>query len=159
MIPYRDYTKTFGSFGASVDIYMPTGKFEDGLGSSSWRFSPGVVMGIIFNEKQTISAFPVISYLYTSKPTSESIPEQMKEADHGMNFQVITSFIVSDDAFILVTPIYDVKDINDTREDEFLLEIEPVMDILQDRYQVGAFYRGAFKNNSHTFSLNFTIFL
>lgn len=62
-IPYRDYTKFVGSFGASLDIYAPTGKFEDGLGSSSWRFSPGVIVGLMANKSGTISFFPSFSYL------------------------------------------------------------------------------------------------
>lgn len=158
-IPYRDYTKFFGSFGASVDVFLPTGKVEDGLGSSSWRVSPGVIFGFILNEAGTVSLFPVISYIYTSRPTSDLIPEDSKEVDHGFNIQVISSFVLSDDAFIQVTPIYDVKDLKDEREDEFILEVEPVVDIMRDKYQVGAFYRVAFESETHTFRLNFTIFL
>ena len=85
-IPYRDYSKTFGAFGASVDVFIPTGKFEDGLGSSSWRFSPGFTFGLILNESQTISAFPVISYIYTTAPNSQQIPEEFREDDHGLEY-------------------------------------------------------------------------
>lgn len=158
-IPYRDYTKTFGAFGASFDMFIPTGKYEDGLGSSSWRFSPGFTFGLILNDSQTISAFPVVSYIYTTKPTSNQIPEELKEADHGINIQVITSLVLSNDAFLLVTPIYDIKDIDDKREDEFLLEIESVFDIARDKYQIGGFYRASFQSNVHTFRVFFTIFL
>jgi len=158
-IPYRDYSKTFGAFGVSVDMFVPTGKFEDGLGSSSWRFSPGFTFGLILNQSQTISAFPVISYIYTTEPTASSIPEELREVDHGLNAQVITSFVLSEDAFILVTPIYDLKDIQDEKEDDFMIEIESVFDIAKDKYQIGAFYRGAFISESHTFRIFFTVFL
>lgn len=158
-IPYRDYTKTFGAFGASVDVFIPTGKFEDGLGSSSWRFSPGLTFGLILNESQTISAFPVISYIYTTEPTSSQVPEELREVDHGLNVQVITSFVLSEDAFTLITPIYDIKDIDDEKEDEFLLEIESVFDIARDKFQVGGFYRASFNSNVHTFRVFFTVFL
>ena len=133
-IPYRNYEKTFGSFGASLDVFIPTGKFEDGLGSSSWRFSPGFTFGLILNESQTISAFPVISYIYTTEPSSELIPEELREVDHGLNIQVIGSFVLSDDAFMLVTPIYDLKDLGDEKEDDIMLEIETVFDIAKDKY-------------------------
>jgi hypothetical protein len=158
-IPYRDYSKTFGAFGASMDIIAPTGSYEDGLGSSSWRFSPGFTFGLMLNESRTISAFPVISYIYTTKPATDLIPEDQKEVDHGLNIQVISSFVLSDDAFLLVTPIYDLKDLKDEREDEFIIEIENVFDIARDKYQVGWFYRGAFASNSHTFRVFFTVFL
>ena len=157
-IPYRDYSKTFGAFGASMDVFIPTGKFEDGLGSSSWRFSPGFTFGLIINESQTISAFPVISYIYTTEPTSDQIPEELKEVDHGINFQVISSFVLSEDAFLLVTPIYDIKDIDDEKEDEFLLEVELVFDIARDKYQVGGFYRASFQSKVHTFRVLFQCF-
>ena len=159
LIPYRDYTKFVGSLGASIDVYAPTGTFEDGLGSSSWRVSPGIIMGLILNESQTISIFPNLSYIYTSKPTTDLIPDNLKETDHGINFQLISSFVLSDDAFILITPIYDMKDINDTKEDSFLFEIETVFDILKDKYQIGSFYKANFNDSMHTCSLYFTIFL
>ena len=76
-----------------------------------------------------------------------------------MSLQFISSIIINDDAFVQITPIYDVKDIKDAREDEFILEIEPVLDILRDKYQIGAFYRAEFESKTHTFRLNFTIFL
>lgn len=158
-IPYRDYTKTFGAFGASMDVFIPTGKFEDGLGSSSWRFSPGFTFGLTFNESQTISAFPAISYIYTTEPTSDQIPDELKEVDHDMNVQVISSFVLGEDAFLLVTPIYDIKDVEDEKEDEFLLEIESVFDIVRDKYQIGGFYRASFQSNVHNFRLFFTVFL
>ena len=158
-IPYRNYEKTFGAFGASMDIFMPTGKFEDGLGSSSWRFSPGLTFGLILNESQTISAFPVISYIYTTEPSSSLVPEEFREVDHGVNIQVISSFVWNDDAFTLITPIYDIKDLQDEREDDFILEIESVFDIMRDKYQMGGFYRVSFQNNVHTFRIFFTIFL
>ena len=158
-IPYRDYTKTFGSFGASMDAFLPTGNFEDGLGSSSWRFSPGLTFGLILNQSQTISFFPIISYIYTTEPTSDLIDPELKEPDHGMNFQVIGSFIISNDAFVLITPIYDLKDLGDEREDDVLLEVESVFDIAKDKYQMGFFYRGAFLSESHTFRVFFTVFL
>ena len=159
LVPYRDYSKFLGSFGASLDVILPTGKFEDGLGTSSWRFSPGLMFGLILNQSQTISAFPVISYIYTTKPTSNLIPEDLREVDHGINFQVISSFVLSDDAFLLITPIYDLKDLKDEREDEFSVEIESVFDIMRDKYQIGAFYRGLFQSNVHTFRVFFTVFI
>ena len=158
-IPYRDYTKFIGSFGTSIDIIVPTGKFEDGLGSSSWRVSPGVIIGLILNESQTISIFPNLSYIYTTKPTTDLIPDNLKENDHGINFRIISSFVLSNNAFFLVTPIYDVKDIDDVKEDSFQIELETVFDILKDKYQVGTFYKGNFLHQTHTFSLYFTVFL
>ena len=142
-----------------MDVVMPTGSFEDGLGSSSWRFSPGFTFGLMLNESRTISAFPVISYIYTTKPTSDLIPDNLKEVDHGLNIQIISSFVLSDDAFLLITPIYDLKDLQDEKEDDFMIEIESVFDIARDKYQIGWFYRGAFVSEVHTFRIFFTVFL
>ncbi len=158
-IPYRDYTKVLGAFGTSLDIYMPTGNYEHGLGSSSWRFAPGITCGIMANKKGTISFFPLLGYLYTTKPTSNLVPESLREEDHGFTFQVQSSIVLSDDIFMFITPIYDVKDILDEREDEFTLEVEPVFDIYKDKFQCGLFYRGEFESNTHALSLYFTVFL
>ena len=38
-LPYKNYDNFFGAFGPSIDIFVPTGSFEDGLGSSSWSVS------------------------------------------------------------------------------------------------------------------------
>ena len=134
-------------------------KTPNGLGSSSWRISPGLTFGLILNQSQTISIFPVVSYVFTSEPTTSQIPEDLKETDHGVSIQFISSFIINQDAFILFTPIIDYKDLGDIREDSYLFEIETVFDILRDKYQVGTFYRGNVSANSHLFSLYFTVFL
>ena len=158
-VPYKNYEKTVGSFGASLDVGLPTGSFENGLGSSSWRISPGFIIGFILNKAQTISIFPNLSYTYTSEPSSPLVPEYLKETDHGFTFQVISSFVLSKNAFFLLTPIYDVKDFGDEKEDEFIIELEPVFDIMKDKYQVGFLYRGELSSSIHSFSLNFTLFL
>lgn len=158
-VAYRNYEKFFGSFGASLDIFAPTGKYEWGLGTSSWRISPGLTFGFILNKAQTISIFPVLSYAYTTKPTSDQVPADLQEDDHGMSIQLISSFVITDDLFVLITPIYNIKDLEDEKEDDFILEIEPVVDIFKDKFQAGIFYRGAFISNTHTFSIYFTVFL
>lgn len=61
--------------------------------------------------------------------------------------------------FLLIMPIYDIKDIDDEKEDEFLLEIESVFDIMKDKYPVGGFYRASFQSKLHAFWLFFTVFL
>jgi hypothetical protein len=158
-IPYRDYSKTFGAFGASLDIIAPTGNFDSGIGSSSWQIAPGFTFGLMLNKSRTISAFPLISYIYTSKPSTEHIPESYKKEDHGLNVQIMTSFIINEDAFILVTPIYDIKDLKDEREDDYLLDIKAVFDIMKDRTQIGASYRGALNSKESIYRVFLTVFL
>lgn len=87
------------------------------------------------------------------------MPEELKEVDHGFTLQMVSSFVLSDDAFLQVTPIWDAKDFNDTCEDEFILEIDTAIDIYRDKFQCGVFYRGAFKSKVHTISVYFTVFL
>ena len=36
-IPYKDYTKFFGSFGAALDVFFPLGSYENGLGFWGWQ--------------------------------------------------------------------------------------------------------------------------
>jgi len=83
---------------------------------------------------------------YTSKSISLAVQSELIETNHGMTFQLINAFVLSD-VFLLITPIYYI---NDTTEDEFILEIEPVFDIFKDKFQAGLFYRGAFQSKTYT---------
>ncbi len=88
-----------------------------------------------------------------------SVPVELQEEDHGFTAQIVSSFLINEKAFIQITPIYEVKAIDDTREDEFILEIEPVIDIMGSKYQCGVFYRGEFESRVNIFSVYFTVFL
>ncbi|AZQ63285.1 hypothetical protein EI427_13845 [Flammeovirga pectinis] len=155
-LPYKNYDKFFGAFGPSVDVFAPTGSFENGLGTSSWLVQPGVTAGLMIAD--WIQAFPILSYQYTSVPTADQIPTEFKEAQHGISFQVITPIIFSEKFFMQVTPIYTASNLTKTRQDRYIQEVFAQYAITP-KLQTSVFYRGVFEDEDHTVRLGCVVFL
>jgi len=155
-LPYKNYDKFVGAFGPSVDVFMPTGKFENGLGSGRWVISPGFTIGLMAAER--IQFFPIISYQYSSKPVYDNPPPVADKAEHGITFQVITPVVFSDKFFMQITPIFKMNDISNEKKDRFIQELLANY-TLSSKLQLSAFYNGNFTDNIHTFSIGLTVFL
>ncbi len=154
-LPYKNYDKVFGAFGPSIDIFAPTGSFEDGLGSGRWILSPGVTVGIMAAE--WIQFFPILSYQYASKPVYDDPTPAADMATHGLSFQVITPIVFSDKFFIQLTPIFKMNNFEDERNDRFEQEVFASYSI-NPKMQITGFYSGKFEDENHTVSAGFTIF-
>jgi len=155
-LPYKNYEKFFGAFGPSMDIFLPTGSFEDGIGTSSWVIVPGITVGLMAAD--WIQFFPIVSYQYISKPTTDSIPESEKKSRNGFTFQVITPIVFSDKFFMQVTPIYQANDIGDERQDRYIQELLAQY-IMTSTMQISGFFRGNFKDDVYSYRLGLVMFL
>ena len=155
-LPYKNYDKFFGALGPSVDIFAPTGSFEDGLGTSSWVIVPGVTVGLIAAE--WIQFFPILSYQYISKPTTDLIPDNQKMTRDGLTFQVITPVVFSEKFFMQITPIYQANDLGNNRQDRYLQELLAQY-AASPKIQVSAFFRGNFQDEIYSFRLGAVVFL
>ena len=154
-LPYKNYDKILGAFGPSIDIFAPTGSFEDGLGSGRWILSPGVTVGIMAAE--WIQFFPILSYQYASKPVYETPSPETDMSTHGLSFQVITPIVFSDKFFVQLTPIFKMNDFNNERNDRFEQEIFASYSV-NPKMQITGFYSGKFEDKNHTVSAGLTIF-
>lgn len=154
-LPYKDYAKFFGAFGPSVDVFMPTGDFDDGLGSSSWIFSPGVTVGLMLAD--WIQAFPILSYTYTSKPGASSIPNAQKSDKHGLSLQAIVPIVFSETFFVQFTPKFDAADIGDKSGNRYVQELLAVYS-LTPTLQLSGFWGTVFEDDDHTFRVGLTTF-
>ncbi len=154
-LPYKNYDKFFGAFGPSVDIFAPTGKFEDGLGNGRWLVSPGLTVGLMAAD--WIQFFPILSYQYASKPVYSNPTEAENVATHGLTFQVITPIVFSEKFFIQVTPIIQFNNIDDERTDRYVQELFAAY-ALQPKLQVTAFYNGNFEDDIHQVSAGLTFY-
>ena len=154
--PYKNYDKFFGAFGPSVDLFFPTGNFKDGIGTSSWVIVPGITVGLIAAE--WIQFFPILSYQYISKPTTDAIPEELKESRNGMTFQVITPIVFSDKFFMQVTPIYQANNLGDDRQDRYVQELLAQY-IMTPSLQLAGFFRGNFQDEVYSYRLGLVVFL
>lgn len=97
----RNLTKTIIAIAPFADISVPTGKFEDGLGSSSWSLSAGVVMGIVLTQK--IALFPGVGYAHITEPK-----DYIGSAKNGVNIQTNMSVKFNDRAFVFINPIVNI---------------------------------------------------
>lgn len=155
-LPYKDYSKFVGAFGPSVDLFIPTGSYEDGLGSSSWVISPGVTVGLMAAD--WIQFFPILSYQYVSKQTTDLIPESQKKARQGLTFQVLIPVVISPKFFMQFTPVFSKNDFDDDRADRFAQEITGAYS-LTDKLQLSGYFRGNFKDETYTYRMGLTVFL
>jgi len=155
-LPYKDYSQFVGTLGLSVDLFVPTGSFADGLGTSSWVISPGVMVGLMAAE--WIQFFPILSYQYVSKPTTDVIPNDQKNTRNGLTFQVIIPVVFSPVFFMQLTPILSRNDFDDEKSDRFAQEIFASYSI-EEKLQLTGFFRGNFKDEVYTYRLGLTVFL
>jgi hypothetical protein len=155
-LPYKNYDKFVGAFGPSLDIFAPTGSFENGLGSGRWLISPGITVGLMAAD--WIQFFPILSYQYAGKPTYDNATNAQNVETHGITFQVITPIVFSDKFFLQLTPILQMNNINDERADRYVQELFAAYS-LEEKLQLTAFYNGNFKDEIHTLSVGLTIFL
>ncbi len=156
-IVYKDYSKLFGAFAPSIDLFIPTGSFDNGLGSSSWRISPGVAGGLIFSP--SFQTFPILSYLLTTKPGTDKIPEDQKKTRHGLTLQSIT-VINFESWFLWLTPIYVIPDLGDSSiKNQFILEVRPSTRAINGKFQLAVFYRRNFEAKANTVRAIINLFL
>lgn len=98
----RNITNRFIALAPFTDITIPTGSFENGLGTSSWSIAVGSVFGIVATKK--LALFPGVSYVYTTKPGTDLIPDDSKFAGNGIGLQFNASFSFTKRTFIFINP-------------------------------------------------------
>jgi len=154
-LPYKNYDKFFGAFGPSVDVFVPTGSFEDGIGSGRWTISPGLTVGLMAAD--WIQFFPIVSYQYRSEvnQSNEPMPNQ---ATNGLTFQVITPIVFSEKFFVQVTPIFQMNDFTNERQDRYVQEFFAAYSI-KPTLQLTAFFNGNFEDEIYQTSIGLTFFL
>ncbi len=154
-LPYKNYDRVVGAAGPSIDVFWPTGRVSNGLGSESFVISPGFTLGLIFAD--WIQAFPVISYQLVTKSMSASIPPEDKKVTHGINLQAIIPIVFHPQFFMQVTPIGLIQDVTRRQSTRYIQE-------LLAQYQpwtkvaINAFWRGNFTDKDQTVRLGVTVF-
>lgn len=75
-----------------LDVSIPTGDAEKGLGADTWSLAGGVVFGVLLSEKASL--FPGLSYVYLTEPEIG-----------GVGIQTNLSYSFSKNTFLFVNPI------------------------------------------------------
>lgn len=98
----KGITKNFIAIVPFADISIPTGNYENGLGTSSWSLAGGVVGGFVVNQK--LSLFPGVSYVHITKPGTDAIPDDFKYSADGIGFQFNASYKFTKRTFMFFNP-------------------------------------------------------
>ena len=105
-----------------------------------------------------IQFFPILSYQYVSKPTTDLIPDAQKKTRHGLTFQVIIPVVFSPVFFMQFTPILSKNDFDDEKQDRFAQEVFASYAFVEGM-QLTGYFRGNFKDEVYTYRLGLTVFL
>lgn len=155
-VPYKNYAKMPGAYGMTVDVFAPTGKAEDGLGSDRWTIAPGLTTGFVFGKFAT---FPILSYQYSSKQTSDLIPESQKKELHGATVQAICVYNLSASSYFDFTPAFIANNFEEAGADDFQVEANYFYMAKKNKLQIGGFIRRTFKSDVTTLRGSVRVFL
>lgn len=142
----RNITKRLIAIAPYADITIPTGSAKNGLGSDVWSLAAGVVAGYVVSPK--IAMFPGVGLVHVTSPND------VIDAQTGVNFQTNMSISFSQRAFLFVNPIVTIlAKTNWSSEFNFNYMITP------NKLKVNLGYFPNFTNDINTFRLGATLFL
>lgn len=140
---------------AGVDVTMPTGSRDDGLGGGVWSIAPTMIAGVMITEK--IFAFPGVSYVHITAPDA---PEGFDTfASNGFGVQTNMSVSFSKHTFLFVNPIYTWLNTNGVASDFWSGEFNLNRIIKPNKLKVNAGWFPNLTNDINTYRVGFTVFL
>lgn len=153
----RNITSKFIAIAPFVDISIPTGSFENGLGTSSWSLAGGVVAGFIISKK--LSIFPGVNYVHLTKPSTDLIPEALKFSSNGFGMQFNASYIINKKTFLFVNPIPTFLSTNGNWKTFWAAEVNLNRIIVPNKFKMNLGWAPNFTNETNTFRFGATVFL
>jgi len=88
-----------------VDISVPTGSFEKGLGTSSWSLAGGLVLGYVVSKK--LALFPGISYVHQTKAMTSLMPDALKIPAMELDFSLMPAIpLIAAVSYLLIQPLH-----------------------------------------------------
>ncbi len=146
-LPYKNYDKLFAAFGPFLGVFAPTGDVDNGIGTGSWVISPGII-GLMVAD--WIQVFPIISYQFVSKSSTNLIPEDQKKDTNGLSIQALVPIVLSDNFFISITPIYRLNKFLDDKQDRFVQEFAAAYAITE-KIQVTGYFSANSKDDLYVY--------
>lgn len=137
-VPYKDYSKKPGAFGFAFDSYLPTGSYKNGLGRGRWIASTGLSTAFVFGK---FSAFPIVSYLYSSEVAEGNKTSAGTEELHGYMIQCIFVYKFNKKSYLDCTPSFMKNSYSNAGKDDLVLEGNYLYMIKPNKMQVGCFFR------------------
>lgn len=153
----RDISNTLIAIAPFVDVTMPTGSFEDGLGTSSWSISVGSVIGLMFSEQ--FGLFPGVGIVHLTKPGTDLIPDIDKFTSTGLGFQFNASYSFDKNTYLFVNPTPSIMNTNGTWKTYWAGEASLNRIIIPNKLQMSLYWGPNFTNKTNSFRLGASFYL
>jgi hypothetical protein len=140
-----------------ADISIPTGKFEDGLGTSCWSISAGSIVGLIFSD--AFALFPGIGVVHVTKPNTDLIPDEAKKTSTGIGFQFNASYSFNKSTYIFINPNPSIMNYNGIWKAYWAADINLNKIFVPNKFKMNVYWGPNFTNETHSFRLGATFFL
>lgn len=155
-IAKKGITKNFIAIVPFVDVSIPIGSYENGLGTSSWSLAGGVVGGFVIN--QNLSLFPGISYVHITKQSTDAIPESFKYSSDGIGLQFNASYKFSKNTFVFVNPTPTFLNTNGDWKTFWSGELNLNHIITPNKFKVNVGWSPNFTTELHIFKMGATLY-
>lgn len=153
----RDISPVFIAIAPFVDITMPTGSFENGLGTSSWSISVGSVFGLMLNEK--LGLFPGIGVIHLTKPGTDLIPESDKLTSTGIAFQFNASYSFDKDTYLFINPTPSIMNTDGNWKTYWAGEASLSRMFIPNKLQVSLYWGPNFTNKTNSYRVGASFYL
>ncbi|TXE14919.1 hypothetical protein ES692_17585 [Psychroserpens burtonensis] len=140
-----------------IDITLPTGSFENGLGSSSFVLAAGAVYGFAASKK--IMLFPGLSVVHVTKPGTDLIPDASKFSSTGFSAQANVSISFNKSWFLFVNPVMTMLNTDGEWNEDWSGEFNLNHMIIQNKLKANIGYSPNFTTEANTVRLGATFFL
>lgn len=152
-VPKRNLSKNITAMVLGLDVTVPTGKYEDGLGLKSWSIAPTFIVGIMLTPK--IFLFPGVSYIHKTKPDINNVTTY---SSNGIGLQTNMSIVFYPKLFLFVNPIVTLLNTNDIWKDIWQLESNLNYMVTPNKLKLNATYLPNFTSKTHTFRIGITFY-
>jgi hypothetical protein len=153
----KGITKSFIAIVPFIDVSIPIGNYENGLGSSSWSLAGGVVGGFILSPK--LSLFPGISYVHITKQNTDLIPEAFKYSSDGIGLQFNASYKFTKTTFMFINPTPTFLSTNGTWKTFWSGDLNLNHIITPNKFKVNAGWSPNFTTKQNNFKIGATLYI
>ncbi|GAL66787.1 hypothetical protein [Jejuia pallidilutea] len=147
----------FSVIAPFVDVTLPTGSFENGLGTSSLVASVGAIYGFAISKK--VLMFPGLSAVHVTKPGTDLIPDDVKASSSGFGAQANMSIRFNDRWFLFVNPILTMLNTDGDWNEQWTGEFNLNHMIIPNKLKANIGYYPNFTAEIHTVRMGVTFFL
>lgn len=153
----KGITKNFIAIVPFVDISVPFGNYEKGLGTSTYSLAGGIVGGFVISNK--LSIFPGLSYVHLTKQSSDAIPDNLKYTSDGIGFQFNASYKFSKNTFVFINPTPSILNTNGDWKTFWSGELNFNHIVKPNKFKVNIGWFPNFTSEIYTYRIGATLFL